>query len=345
MGAELQQLLDTMTGTSCWSAVTEVHYGQDVVQIASGLADVSNSAPARPGMCFRAGSIAKSFAAAIVLQLSREQGLSLDDPFQRWLIVPGIDSRVTTRQLLNHTSGIFNYTEGMPLTPADLGGVAILQAYSRSDLLGVAVARAPYFAPGSAWHYSNTNYLLTAMLIEELTGQAYEDAVRDRILRPLDLRGTYLPGTSPFLPAPHLRSYARAGVGAKDLLIDVTVQNPSRAWASGDIVSTTSDVLRFHRSLIEGTIIGPEQRDELMTTVPGGDGRQYGLGVFTYRTSTGIKVWGSSGSFGGYLSFVIHSGAAGPAVAVTVVPRTGQALGDIREFCARAVSVGDVAPG
>jgi D-alanyl-D-alanine carboxypeptidase len=164
--------------------------------------------------------------------------------------------------------------------------------------------------------------------------------VKTRILRPLGLEGTYLPGTSPFLPEPHLRAYARASARDEERIIDVTVQNPSRAWASGDIISTTSDILRFYRALFNGKILAPAQLCNLMTTVPSDNDRQYGLGIFTYCAGDAITVWGNSGSFGCYVSFAIQTEDLENAVAIAAVPRNGQALPRIKSFCATAITAG-----
>jgi D-alanyl-D-alanine carboxypeptidase len=334
---DLQKALDELTRTICWAAVAGVQDGSGLRRAASGLADLFAGTSAMPRHCFRAGSVTKTFVAAVILQLAAEGTLGLDQPMTRWLPSLVKDDRVTIRQLLNHTSGLPNFTETMPLSPADLQGARALRAYSPTELIRIAMTRDPDFAPGRGWHYSNTNYVLAALVAERVTGQRYEDAIRSRILDPLGLTDTRLPGSSPALPAPHLRSYVRLQGKTSTRILDVTIQHPSRAWGSGDIISTAGDLVSFLRALLGGKVVPQAQLKELTTTVPGDSGREYGLGVFATVTEAGTVTWGYTGAFGGYLTVVQHSVERDATVAISVTPRAPGAVDRVRAFCSAAL--------
>lgn len=230
---------------------------------------------------FRAGSITKSFLATVVLQLAAENRLALSDPVDRHLpgLVRGMgnDGRtITLRALLTHTSGLYDYTRTAPLprTP----GRAVAAALSH-----------PPTRPG-VWSYSNTNYVVLGMVVERVTGVSYADAIRRRIITPLRLTGTSLPGSRTTLPDPHGRAYSAEGH-------DVTALDPRVAGAAGELVSTLADLDRFYAALLEGELLPRAQRDELLNTRTA-DGA-YGMGLFPERLSCGRTVWGHNGRISG----------------------------------------------
>ncbi len=152
----------------------------------------------RPQMRHRIGSITKTFVATTVLQLVDEGRLSLDDPIGRWLpdIVPDeLGTEVTVRMLLNHTSGIGNYTNAMINSYAAIDQMRVT-TYAPADLVAIGLALPPTNAPGARFSYSNTNYLLAGLLIETITGNDAAAEVQRRILRPLKLTDTFFPGTT-----------------------------------------------------------------------------------------------------------------------------------------------------
>jgi len=173
--------------------------------------------------------------------------------------------------------------------------------------------------------------VLAGLLIERVTGRRYEEEVRERIIAPLGLRHTYLPGTSPFMPGPHLRAYLWPRSGTP---VDITLQNPSRAWASGDLISTAGDLSRFFAALLAGRLLEPDQQGELLRTVPGTNGRDYGLGVFRLPLPSGRHAWGYSGAYGGYLTFALRSDDNARGMTVALTPRSDAAMPGVLNFAA-----------
>ncbi|CCH35517.1 serine hydrolase domain-containing protein [Actinosynnema sp. NPDC047251] len=268
---------------------------------------------------FRMASNTKTVTATILLQLVAEGRAGLDDPVERWLpgVVPN-GSAITLRMLLNQTSGLFDF-----LNDAATFGLLTGQAprpWPPSALLGVAFAHPPLFAPGVRWGYSNTNYILLGLVLEEVSGARYADLVRDRIIKPLRLKDTYLPTDAEFRgrhavgyepDAEHLAPLFPPGVPIGDGFagpqhhqhVNTSAIDLSAAWAAGGLVSTAADWNRFLTALMSGRLLPAAQLAQLRTAVPQGgttdDG--YGLGVMQINTPCGT-VWGHSGGFPGYRS-------------------------------------------
>jgi D-alanyl-D-alanine carboxypeptidase len=117
------------------------------------------------------------------------------------------------------------------------------------------------FVPGTDWRYSNTNYAVAGLLVQQLTGTTYAEQVAQRILMPLGLRDTVLPGGDFAVPDPHAHGYELAPVPGSDtrLTVDMTMINPTSAWAAGEIISTTADLDEFIRALLDGRLLPPQE--------------------------------------------------------------------------------------
>jgi D-alanyl-D-alanine carboxypeptidase len=204
------------------------------------------------------------------------------------------------RQLLNHTSGLYNYTDDLP----DSAGILRdrFEHWEPQRALALAFAHEPLFAPGADWSYSNTNYTLLGLMIEAATDSSYAAALRARVLKPLDLRQTIVPGDEVQLPEPHAHGY----LVVDDRLVDLAELNPSQAWAAGELVSTAADLNKFFAAVLTGKLLGPAQLDEMLTTV--GD---YGLGIARRELADGTVVWGHNGGIFGYLTSSFHTRDAG----------------------------------
>lgn len=281
----------------------------------SGVADRESGRPRQPGERFRIGSITKTFVATVLLQLEAEGKLRLDDRVERWLPAllrgNGHDGRrVTLRQLLNHTSGIYDFTSA-PEFRTEIFGPAFLSgrydSHTPQELVRTATAHPPDFAPGTGWQYSNTNYVLAGMVVEAVTGRPYAAEIRDRVIRPLGLSGTSLPGNSAAVPGRHARAYSSFlspsyADGRPRTVRDVTALNPSIGGAAGEMISTTEDLIVFFRALLRGRLLPPRQLREMTTTVRAGDsapGERYGLGLRARELSCGKVVWGHDGGIHG----------------------------------------------
>ncbi|MEV6907381.1 serine hydrolase domain-containing protein [Amycolatopsis sp. NPDC051071] len=262
-------------------------------EIARGAGDLRTGKPFPHQARVRIGSNTKVFVATVVLQLVAEKKVVLDAPIERYLpgVVPN-GSRISVRQLLQHTSGLADY---LPVIDPD---EIRWREYGTAELLKTAMALDPDFEPGTSWAYSNTNYLVVGELVRKLAGRPVATEIDRRILRPLGLTATYYP--RPYetgIRGPHPRGYD-AGSGER---VDFTVQNPSYAGAAGAMVGTGEDLNRFFIALLGGRLLPPAQLAEMKRTVPsaahpGG----YGLGLIRYLTSCGTDVWGHGGSIPGF---------------------------------------------
>lgn len=254
--------------------------------------------PRHPVHRFRIGSNSKTFVAVIVLQLAEEGTLGLDDPLEDYLprAVPR-GSEITIRQLLNHTSGLANYTD----FPEWLERVDDSTTLRPVDVLEFAAAKKREFArPGASWSYSNTNYTALGLVIEKVTGHTLRQELARRIVRPLELRSTELASTRRL---PDLRD---AGV------------NPNVPWAAGGIVSSAGDLARFFAALLSGRLVSEGSLKEMQQTVqdPVGPSR-YGLGLEPTDLACGT-FWGNAGRVLDYSSYATAS-ADGRRVAVVMV--------------------------
>ncbi|QCX73999.1 D-alanyl-D-alanine carboxypeptidase precursor [Streptomyces sp. YIM 121038] len=272
----------------------------------------------RPGDEFRMGSNTKTMMATLVLQLAAEGKLALTDPVAKWLPGQVPDGHaITLRMLLNHTSGLHDYTEDPELVPSILGKDP--RRWTSEQLLAVGVRHDPHFPPGTRWAYSNTNYAAVGAVLEKATGRSLAELVRDRIARPLGLRHTYYAEDSTWR-GPHARGYEPdaahmppgvppefrnyAGVPRAEH-VDVSANSPAWGGAAGAVVSTARDWDRFYTALMSGELLPAAQLAQMRTTVPifpdQPDGPGYGLGIQTATTECGT-VWSHDGGIPGYLS-------------------------------------------
>ncbi|MFF3847795.1 serine hydrolase domain-containing protein [Streptomyces sp. NPDC002328] len=297
----------------------------------AGVADIVTERPRKGQDRYRIGSITKTFVATVLLQLQAEGRLDLDDSVERWL--PGVvrgnghDGRkISVRQLLNHTSGIHNYTE-TPEFGQKVFGPGFLQhrydSWSARRLVRLAMDHEPVFPPGADWSYSNTNYVLAGLVIEKVTGRPYGVEVRDRIVKPLRLRSTTVPGTDPRMPRPAGRAYSKLLQDPAGPTYDVTELNPSIARAAGEIISNSSDLNAFTSALVRGRLLPPAELEELTTTVPAGEEQPpgsatYGLGLMKVKLSCGKELWGHTGGIHGSLSVAMTTRDGGHSLALNL---------------------------
>lgn len=270
--------------------------GEGTRFVASGVADVRTGRRIHRDDRFRAGSLTKTVIAAVTLRLAAQGRLGLGDTVEEHL--PGLvrghgnDGRkITLRQLLNQTSGLFDYTDD-PVLARELSAAAD-RTHTPASLVRTALAHRPSFAPGAEWRYSNTNYVLLGMVVQQVTGRSYAAEARRDVLVPLRLDGTSFPGARTTLPAPHGRAYTRDD-GARR---DVTELNPSSAGAAGELISTLDDLSRLVSGLLRGEVL-PRAELRRMRNTSASDG-QYGMGLFPVRLSCGVTLWGHNGEITG----------------------------------------------
>ncbi|GHJ32305.1 serine hydrolase [Streptomyces hygroscopicus subsp. sporocinereus] len=315
--AELRrEVARTLEDAGFIGITVEVRDGSRRIHARAGEAELNTGRPMPYGANYRAASVTKSFVATVVLQLVAEGRLSLSDPVEKWL--PGVvsgngnDGRlITVRNLLQHTSGVHNYDYS-----EDTGDSAEDFERTRFDhvspeqVVAGAMRHRPDFPPAPAddpepdWNYSNPGYVLAGMIIQKVTGRSWAQEVRDRIIRPLGLTGTYEPGDDPRLKAPYAHTYQR--FPGSDSWTDTTFRNVSWGGAAGSLISTDRDLDRFFTALLRGRLLPPAQLAEMRRTVPVAEDfqvafphLQYGLGLMRQPLACGGYRWGHGGDLEG----------------------------------------------
>jgi len=293
------------------AGLIRVQDGEDHWSGAVGVRDLITRKPAGADGHFRIGSVTKTFVATVLLQLVDDGRLALDDRVERHLpgVVPG-GERITVRQVLQHTSLLHDYMSHPGHSTNRWRGEARFDDYTPEQLLDVAFTADRDDEPGEPWRYSNTNYIVAGLLIEKLTGRPYGEEVKRRILRPLDLRHTSVPGHRASLPAPHARGYEPLPT-QPPTIVDATRMDPSLDWAAGEMVSTTRDLATFVTALIEGRLTSRASLAEMRRMTSADPLFRYGLGLqeFTLPCADGPKpVWGHTGQLIGYLTFALTDG-------------------------------------
>lgn len=254
---------------------------------ASGIADLANNTPLQPNDRFEIGSITKTFVAVTLLQLVEAGQLSLEDTLAEWLPasltsgIPNADA-ITIKQILNHTSGIADYTNPL-FVQAATNPLVFLEEWQPEQLVELIRGAEPVFAPGASWDYSNTNFILAGLVIESVTGNTIASEIRDRILTPLNLENTFFAGEEE-IPGGYINGYW--DFDQNNTLDDITVTNLSWAWAAGAIISNTADLATFAAGLFQGKLLAPDTLAQMLDTVPVNSPNydSYGLGIGTIES-------------------------------------------------------------
>lgn len=329
----VQSQLDLVTGTGrIPGALAGVRdRSGESITITSGTAELGTGRPmVGAAGRFRIASVTKSFTAVAVLRLAARHRVQLDASVETYLpgVVRGtgagsrIDGRdITVRQLLQHTSGLPDY---LPFVDFD----ELNRPVEAAELVRAALSRAPDFAPGQGWKYSNTGFVLAGMVVERVTREDIGAAVTELVIRPAHLRDTYWPPAGErSIRGPHARNYTVDEADPTGPLVDVTEFEPSWAGASGAMVSTPSDLNRFWQQLLDGGLLPGWALDEMRTTVPApglGDGMSYGLGLIRVPLACGGGLWAHGGDLaGGGVANISGRDDSGRAVTAYINALTG----------------------
>ncbi len=299
--AVLRHQLRALVAAGVPGAVLLVKDGDEQLRLAAGRSEVATGAPMRAENRFKIGSVTKTFVATVVLELVRDGKLRLGDTVAHWLpgLVPN-GAHITVRQLLRHQSGLFDYFEDPRATAPYLAG-DLDYVWAPRALIALATSHPPNFPPGTAFSYSNTNYLVLGLIVERATGHSLRQELRRRIFRPLHLSSTRFPRSRRFGPR-LAHGYLWSPQGRQD----VTGVSQSLGWAAGGAVSSAGDVARFSRALLAGRILPHRLLHEMRQTVPLAPGVGYGPGIIRVASPCG-PLWGHDGSFAGYLSDTLSS--------------------------------------
>jgi D-alanyl-D-alanine carboxypeptidase len=290
----------------------------------SGLAVVASKTKVTPGTAFAFASVSKTFTSALILQLVGEGRLRLTDPAASRLppLRFALDRRITIGMLLNHTSGLADYF----LNPKIDGPLQARPSVAWAADRTLRYVGKRLSAPGAAWHYSNTNYLLLGLIAERATGQTLADAIRTRLLEPADLGATwYQAGETARAPLAHGYRLPGTKITVRPVdLADGSGIAPFRsvitaAAGAGSMAGTSADLARWARALYTGRVLGPDGTALLLSgfskTTNYVPGVVYGYGVQAFSIDDHPAL-GHSGRLLGFRSAVRHFPLDGLTIAV-----------------------------
>jgi D-alanyl-D-alanine carboxypeptidase len=298
-----------------------------------GVRNIKSGLPMRVDDRMRIASAAKAFSGAVALSLVSEGVLSLNDTIgERLPELPEAWSEVALRQLLNHTSGIPDFSLTAEFEEALLA--SLKKAPPPEELLSFVEDEDLLFDPGSEYHYSNSDNIVVALMVEAATGKSYEDQLRKRVYKPLGLSKTSLP-RGPNLRKPFIHGYDLSEDPPEDVSELVAA---GWSWASGGIVSTPADLNDFIRGYVGGKLFDQGTRAKQRRVVEGGSSEppgpgknSAGLAVFRYETRCGT-VWGHTGNTPGYTQFMAASPNGRRSVTVSINSQLTPTVGDPDAF-------------
>lgn len=335
--ARLQGVLDAFRAGGAFpgaSAAVSLPDGT-VIPLTVGEADTVQHIPMDRSHRMLHGSAGKTFFAALAMQLIGEGRLDLDGRVSSYLghhpwyaRIPNA-AGITVKHLMTHTSGVMRYEFKQTFT-TDLSAQPD-RHWQPEELLAYVLDEEASFIQGAGWEYSDTNFILLGMIMEEITGEACYDLIQERILDPLGLRNT-VPSSSRTIPG-LIQGYAgpaNAFGGTDEVVLPdgQFVINPQFEWAGGGFASTTEDLARWARALYTGKAFDPALLPLMLDGVPArlGAGSRYGLGVILTDTPAGPSQ-GHSGFFPGYLTEMAYFPDLDVAVALQMNTSVGRALG------------------
>jgi D-alanyl-D-alanine carboxypeptidase len=324
---DLQARLDSLVAATGIPGVTlgVALPSDEAFGLAAGWADTARARPMTPEARMLQGSVGKTYFGAVALQLVSEGRLELDAPISDFLGREPWFSRlpnaadVTVRQLMNHTSGIVRY-ELDPRFLEDLSAEP-MRTWTPEDRLAYLLDSTAPFPAGEAWDYSDTNYILLAMILERITGTAAYDEVQSRLLDPLGLDDT-VRSDRPDVPG-LVQGYAgpeNPFGGFDEMLVDGRLAiNPQFEWAGGGYASSARDLARWARFFHEGEAFDPALLEEARRGEPAplGPMGEYGLAVIMMELPAGT-AWGHSGFMPGYRTEMYYFPEGGFAVALQI---------------------------
>jgi D-alanyl-D-alanine carboxypeptidase len=300
-----------------------------------GVANVRTGRPMRIHDRMRIASAAKAFSGAVALSLVSEGKLSLQDTIgERLPELPEAWWEVTLRQLLNHTSGIPDFSLDPEFQEALLA--SLTKAPPPKELLSFVEDEELLFDPGSEYHYSNSDNIVVGLMVEAATGRSYEDQLREQVYRPLGLSMTTLP-RGPNLRKPFIHGYDNEPSQHSPEDVSELVA-AGWSWASGGIVSTPADLNDFIRGYVGGKLFDKRTQAKQRRVIEGGSSEppgpgknSAGLGIFRYETRCGT-VWGHTGNTLGYTQFMAASPTGSRSVTVSINSQLAPPVGDPDAF-------------
>jgi D-alanyl-D-alanine carboxypeptidase len=259
-------------------------------------------------MLFGIGSVTKTYVAALILKYDELGLLHLDDTIGDWLAdIPFVDSRISVRQLLNHTSGLYNYMAHPEYNNA---------LYAYPDTVWTALTLLDSFMdepdsePGQKWEYSAANYLLLGMIVERISGKSAGEEIHTRILTPLGFENTFLYPQELYDTGLMAHLWMVVDSTGTPMDLNLLVSHPplsglfSSVWTAGAMHATALDAAKWLAALFSGKVLSPSSISEMTRPVPESGTIQYGLGIVNEEIG-GVQSLGHSGGIG-YSSIVVY---------------------------------------
>jgi len=322
-----RHLSEVTKGDSSGVAVLVARDGKIVFQAGFGLADIAKKIPITPETKFRIGSVTKQFTAAAVLRLAEQGKLSLDDPLAKHFPDFAHHSGVTVRHLLTHTSGLHSYTEKQEMFSR------VTKPIEPSELIAWFKNDPPDFAPGSGFHYNNSAYFLLGQIVAKVSGQSFDNYLREAFFKPLEMNDTGI----------YVNSAPPSGMAIGYSFTDEKFK-PALDWdmswagGAGALYSTVGDLFRWNEALFGGQVINATSLKAATTPVElpkNTDGMmmKYGYGLMMYEIKR-LPTIGHGGGLHGWSSDLLRV----PKHNCTVVVLANAALPSPPELIPQAIS-------
>ena len=303
MGKALQQILDNkLEELELYGIQAAVRSGDFYWRGESGFADSDQKIELNQNHIMRVGSVTKFFTAPLILKLTEEDKFSLDDRLSNWFPEYPKAEQITIKQLLNHSSGIYNYTENLWLSLET--ALRSKKRWSPAEILEKTYDKELYFTPGEGHYYSNTNYLILGLIAEKETGKTLTALYREYIFAPLELTNTYF---VPYegIPENLITGYDRDVIplGEHEMTADKNAF-ATLGFSAGAIVSTASDLRIWVDSLFSSNFLKEDSLDEMMNYLDAEDPDVksqlgYGLGLRVLKIEDQI-LYGHTGTIPGF---------------------------------------------
>jgi CubicO group peptidase (beta-lactamase class C family) len=279
-------------------AVGVARNGKAILERAYGMANLEYDVPNTAETIFEAGSVSKQFTATAVVLLSLDGKLSLDDPIRKYLPeLPAVDQPITIRHMLHHISGLRDWG----VVAAAAGWPRGSRAHTQAHVLDIMSRQhALNYPVGSEYLYSNSNYNLSAMIVERVSGMPFSEFTRKRIFEPLGMTRTSWRDDYTRVVKGRSTAYSSSGTGPWRL--DMPFEN---AHGNGGLLTTVDDLLKWNQNFVTAAVGGAALLDELQRRGHLTNGRDisYALGLVVdeYR---GVSEISHTGATGGYRAFL-----------------------------------------
>ncbi|MFF7125567.1 serine hydrolase [Streptomyces sp. NPDC008240] len=302
----LDAVLRSAVAQGAPGALARIDDNGSTYRLSRGVADRGTRQSISTDDRFRIGSVTKSFSAVVLLQLADEHKLDLDAPVNRYL--PGLlpDDRITVRHVLSHRSGLYDYSNDMFAQSVSGFEAVRNKVYTYQQLVNLSLQKPRTNAPGAAYSYSNTNFVVAGMLIEKLTGHSVKTEYENRILKPLSLTDTFYVHPDTKIPGRYTRGYLTPDTAGAPL-VDATTQTVSWAQSAGAIISSARDLNTFYSALLRGKLMSAARLAEMERFTRVNSTTAYGLGLRRRDLSCGVSVYGHTGAVQGYYTYAFAS--------------------------------------